>query len=226
MKEIIIVVVVAVLALGAWWFYGDQANTDINQASDNVEQTDVQVPEILELVVEIQNVSEDQPLSPGLVIVHDAGLDLNPLGAVAPEGLEALAEVGNPDAYADYVRSLDGVEHVEMINNPIAPGDSLELDVTGREGMAVTVLSMAVASNDGLAYASFQLASGVETSAQNYDAGTEENSDLGSGFDGGQPDPSRGAENLDNGTATDPQAEVSTHEQLTETIMHIKVKNN
>ena len=35
-----------------------------------------------------------------------------------------------------------------------------------------------------------------------YDAGTEANTELGSGFDGGQPDPSRGAENLDNGEAT------------------------
>ncbi|MBM3140983.1 MAG: hypothetical protein FJZ92_12450, partial [Chloroflexi bacterium] len=35
-----------------------------------------------------------------------------------------------------------------------------------------------------------------------WDAGTEANSGVNSGFAGGQPDPARGAANLDNGTAT------------------------
>ena len=44
------------------------------------------------------------------------------------------------------------------------------------------------------------------------DLGTEENSPIGSGFEGGQPDSTRGAENLDNGVPTDEVAVV--HDQL------------
>jgi len=59
------------------------------------------------------------------------------------------------------------------------------------------------------------------TDAKNYDAGTEENAALGSGFEGGQPDPSRGEENIENGVPT--EEPVSMHPQLNETVMQVVI---
>ena len=61
------------------------------------------------------------------------------------------------------------------------------------------------------------------TEAMNYDNGSEENEAPGSGFDGGQPDPSRGAENVENGTPTDPQEPVTAHDQITDTVLELTV---
>jgi hypothetical protein len=55
----------------------------------------------------------------------------------------------------------------------------------------------------------------------NKDAGTEDNQPLGSGLAGGQPDSSKGEENIENGVST--EEPVSPHPQLTEIIMRVSV---
>lgn len=177
--------------------------------------------------VTVTNTSATQPLSPGVYVVHEGEFSLDFEGEMAPGPLEPLAEYGNPGAFAKYVEGMDGVEMVVAIADPILPGESFsfvvnaELDVN--EPVYLSGIQMAVASNDGYALLDSLLLDGTERAetTSNFDAGTEENSFPGSGFAGGQPDPARGEENVENGTPTDEV--VKAHDQLTTSIMSVTV---
>lgn len=176
------------------------------------------------VTVTVTNLSDDMPLSPGLLVVHTGDVSLDFAGSLAPAELEKLAEVGDPAELSTFVKGLEGVVGVYDVDG-LDPGASVDVLVDETdETLYVSVISMAVASNDGYALVDMlALKSGEEMTASNYDAGFEENSDLHSGFDGGQPDPAEGDANLDNGTATDPQAEVAMHDQLTTDLMKAMV---
>ncbi len=175
--------------------------------------------------VTIHNVSTDQPLAPGIYVVHDDRASLNFEGQLSPAAFESLAEVGSPTAAAELVATLPGVHDVIVMDAPVTPGESTTLNIQAPVGSLLSGLQMPVATNDGLALVdSVKLTGRSQTiDAANYDNGTEENSPLGSGFDGGQPDPSRGAENIDNGVATDPQEPFAVHPQLTDTVLRVSV---
>ncbi|MBD3270560.1 hypothetical protein GF376_03465 [Candidatus Peregrinibacteria bacterium] len=167
------------------------------------------------LTLKLENVSDSQTLSPGLIVIHDETASLDFEGALAPAELEALAEVGNPEELMTLVEELEGVTAVYEIG-AIAPGEMLEVELNEMdENLLVSVIQMAVQSNDGYALIDAMPLMADETmTALNYDAGFEENTELGSGFEGGQPDPEEGDANIDNGTATDPQEVVAMHPQL------------
>lgn len=177
--------------------------------------------------VTVTNTSADQPLSPGVYVVHSHDASLNFEGAVAPAELEPLAEYGSHAAFAALVETLPGVEQVITIDEPVMPGESTMFSFEAPQGADVHLsgIQMLVGTNDG-----YTLVDGVEltgealtVAAQNYDAGTEENETPGGGFDAGQPDPTRGEENVENGTPTDPQAVVTLHDQITETALELSV---
>lgn len=171
-------------------------------------------------VLALTNLSTTQPLSPGVFIVHteDATLDFE--GQAAPDALEPLAEYGDNTDFAEFVSEMDGVAAVITIDEPLAPGESTTIEIEAEPGMLLSGVMMAVASNDGYALIdSVTIDSGVVAQASNYDAGTEANSELGSGFNGGQPEEQFGDDNIDNGTETsDP---VNPHDQLTDPILRI-----
>jgi hypothetical protein len=179
----------------------------------------------------VENVHDSQPLSPGVFVVHTENLSLNFTGQLAPSALEPLAEYGSYEAFAEYVGGLDGLVQMYTIDAPILPGENASFAVvvqTSELPLYLSGIQMAVGTNDGYALLdSVELVDkeGVVLSptaeAKNYDAGTEENQPLGSGFDGGQPDPTRGEENIDNGVST--EEVVSLHPQLTETVMFVSV---
>ncbi len=179
----------------------------------------------------IFNVPDMQPLSPGVFVVHTGDLSLNFEGEMAPPGLEPLAEYGSTEAFADYVAGLDGAVKVYTVDAPILPGMnasmSIEVDATEMP-LYLSGAMMDVATNDGFALLDAVMivdengmALSSITDAKNYDAGTEDNSDLGSGFEGGQPDPTRGEENIENGVPT--EEPVSMHPQLNETVMQVVI---
>ena len=173
--------------------------------------------------ITLDNVHESQPLAPGVVVLHTSDASLNFEGQLAPPGLEQLAEVGNPAVFAEYVSGLEGVVSVITTEAPIMPGTFTTITAElPEEGLLLSVLMMPVGTNDGFALIDAVPIEGVDTvSASNYDAGTEENSALMSGFDGGQPEPSRGEENLENGNPT--EEPVSAHPELTETVLAVSV---
>ncbi len=183
--------------------------------------------------VTVKNPSTDQPLSPGVFVVHTDQTSLNFKGKFSHASLEALAEWGDPADFAEYIKNMDGVIAVHVTDAPIAPGgeQSFVIQVEeGKRGYFLSGISMAVGSNDGFAlidampmFDRDNNPAEMAMKAMNYDNGTEENSELNSGFEGGQPDPEKGEANKTNGKTTLPQAPVALHEQLTETIMEAMV---
>ena len=184
--------------------------------------------------VTVQNVHDTQTLSPGVFVIHKPTASINYFGKTIPPELEPLVEYGNNTEFAEYIEGIEGVEAVYTIDEPIAPGESKTFTIKAttwkpRESYFSGIM-MLVATNDGYALADnialFTVGNGPRTSttlANNYDAGTEENSPAGSGFDGGQPDPNRGEENIDNGTPTKPQRPVTNHPQISKTVMKVIV---
>ena len=146
--------------------------------------------------------SPAMPISPGIILPHiDEGV-LWVSGGTSGSALELLAEVGNPSALID---ALNG-----QLIGEIPPGGSASIEIVIENEVYLSTASMLVATNDSFVGLNSVILwnedhSPIESQTfelNAYDAGTEANTELGSGFDGGQPDPSRGAENLDNGEAT------------------------
>jgi hypothetical protein len=185
-------------------------------------------------LVTVENVHGTQTLSPGIFMVHRPLVSFNFVGRMAPAELEPLAEYGNPLPFKDYVDGNLDVVAVYTIDDPLPPGEkkTFTMDISTyrpRENYLSGIM-MATGSNDGFVLASnialFDPGNGPKgstTNALNYDAGTEENSALLSGFEGGQPDPTMGEENIANGVATVPPRPVTFHTQLTSTIMKVTV---
>ena len=142
-------------------------------------------------------------------------------GSLAPAALEPLAEYGSNVQLAEYLRSQEGVEQVITFDEPILPGQSISLQVAPSSNSLVSVIGMAVGTNDGYALVDSVDPSGTHN-AKIYDAGTEENEGLLCGFDCGQPDPSKGESNIENGNST--SEAVKIHQELTENVMTVAFK--
>ena len=152
--------------------------------------------------VTITNASDpEQILSPGAWLVHTDSGALWARDAEASLAIERIAEIGNP---AEAVSALGAGE----IGAAPASGATVVFEVTAEPGDLLSTAQMLVATNDGfVGLQSVALFDGDTPLSQTialraYEAGTEENTGLFTGFDGGQPDPSRGADNVDNGVAT------------------------
>ena len=152
--------------------------------------------------VTITNVTDpEQILSPGAWLVHTEPGALWTRDAEASLAVERIAEIGNP---AEAVSALGAGE----IGAAPANGTTVVFELTAEPGDLLSTIQMLVATNDGfVGLQSVELFDGETPLGQTielvaYEAGTEENTGLFTGFDGGQPDPSRGADNVDNGVAT------------------------
>lgn len=158
--------------------------------------------------------SPEMIVTPGAYLVSDAMGAFWTVGAAASLSLERIAEVGDP---GEAMTALGA----KMLDAAPAAGDSITFTFSAVPGQYLSTAQMLIASNDGfVGVDSLPLFNGtnpvdVTMDLIAYDAGTEENSALFSGFTGGQPDPAEGAANVDNGTAT---AEVvAAHAQFTGT---------
>lgn len=133
-------------------------------------------------------------------------------GTQASLALERIAEIGD---------STEAVSTLGAVALDAAPafGDTVTFEVTAADGYYLSTAQMLVATNDGFVGLNseplFENGSprSVTIDLMAYDAGTEENADLFSGFAAGQPDPAEGAANVDNGTAT--VATILPHDQFT-----------
>ena len=140
------------------------------------------------------------PLSPGAVVVHSDAVDFFTSGEAASEGIEAIAEDGNPAPLAAALAGAAGIDVLEVFNTPvgadgpgpIGPGGSYSVTVDAQPGARLSFATMFVQSNDlfytfegdGLALfdASGTPVSGDLTSQVFlYDAGTEVNQEPGVG---------------------------------------------
>ncbi|MDE0243601.1 MAG: spondin domain-containing protein [Candidatus Kaiserbacteria bacterium] len=165
--------------------------------------------------VKLKNESE-YDISPGLLVLHADSFSMNHIGLVAPPEYESLAEIGDPSALKESIADREDVYRIIDVGH-IKPGGEKSVGVgsidEGMENVRLTYMAMIVQTNDGVVWLnSVPLSdvmyqgsnSGEADSINTYwteilDIGTELNSPIGSGFPGGQFDPSRGEENVDNG---------------------------
>jgi hypothetical protein len=140
------------------------------------------------------------PLAPGVWAVHEAGaMPMFTAGATDyGEGLEALAEDGNPSALASALTGSQLVSASGVFNTPdgagspgpLLPGSSYSFTVTASPGDRLSVATMLVKSNDlfygfdddGIALFNGDIAvSGEVDDLYLWDAGTEVNEAPGAG---------------------------------------------
>ena len=159
-------------------------------------------------------------VTPGAYLVHTEAGAFWTTGSTASLALERIAEIGDS---GEAVASLGATP----LDAAPANGDTVTFEFTASPGDSLSFAQMVVATNDGfVGLDSLALWDGTTPISLTrdlvaYDAGTEENTDLFSGFDGGQPDPSRGADNVDNGAAT--AEPIGAHAQLSGTQATISI---
>jgi hypothetical protein len=135
--------------------------------------------------ISVINVSNNQPLSPMAVVLHNAGYGAWTPGMAASTGLEALAEGGDGTEFLAEADANNNVLATGTGNGLIIPGasDTVELVTMTADNLQLTVASMLVNTNDAFSgVAAHKLGSlGVGDSlriyAKNYDAGTEADSE-------------------------------------------------
>ena len=130
--------------------------------------------------VAIANTTHAQPLSPPAVLLHNATVVAWQVGSPASEGLEVLAESGDP---ADLIDQSTVVDSAVGSTN-IAPGDSVTLTVEGElNDLFLTVAAMLVNTNDaytgtaGWYVGMLEIGQSEQFLAPVYDAGTEANTE-------------------------------------------------
>ncbi len=162
------------------------------------------------LTVRLENVGGPQAAScgaydllvaPGLYVLAGGGTPLFQLGAPAPEGLEALAEDGDPEPLRAAVAAAGTADEAAVFDMPdgtyesaaIQPGERFSFEVTARPGQRLFLAGMYVQSNDlfvatppeGIAlFDGDAPMTGDRSDALDlYDAGTEVNEEPGCGSD-------------------------------------------
>ena len=152
------------------------------------------------LTIKLKNDS-NYTISTGVIVVHNERFSMNYLGRRAPAEYESLAEVGDPSALIARLEVNPNIYHV-IKTDVLEPNSERVLTVSEiAETDRISYMAMITETNDGVVWGnSFPIDSEFWTEI--IDMGTEQNSPIGSGFSGGQPDPTQGANNIDNGIAT------------------------
>ena len=188
--------------------------------------SDESVAEERDFEVQLENLDASSLLSHGVYVVYTGDSPFDFEGENIPEALELLAEIGSAADFEAYAKTLPNVVGVFVVD-PIAPGESATLaleNIGSSPAYYLAGIQMIVDSNDA-----YTLVDGIPLNgnavpviARNFDAGTEVNAaTLGCGFDCGQPDPTRGEENVDNGETE--SIAVAVHSQATTDYLRVSV---
>ncbi|WNO08941.1 spondin domain-containing protein [Teredinibacter sp. KSP-S5-2] len=147
--------------------------------------------------ITLTNLTENQPLAPAAVLLHGADYSAWNIGEAATDGLETLAESGDPTEVIAEASNAISAKSSEAV---LAPGDSLVLNISGlwQEDLSLTLVSMLVNTNDAFAGANTLALSHLRVGEQFsyiapiYDAGTERNTETAETI----PGPAGGGEGL------------------------------
>ena len=143
-------------------------------------------------------------LSGGVALVHHDRDALWGPGLSADASIELLAETGNPGDLPD--------QQASYAIPTLTPGASarFSFDNDAGDGVYLSTINKLMDSNDSfVGVANVRLLTDRDEPVLEtfdllaWDAGTEENEPLGGGFEAGQPDVARGADNVDNGAPTE-----------------------
>ncbi|MCH7698525.1 MAG: spondin domain-containing protein [Chloroflexi bacterium] len=126
--------------------------------------------------VTIENLTDGQPFTPPVLVVHSADMDLFELGEAASNEIAQLAENGNGDPLVALANAAGAT--VVAHDAPIMPGERATLSITAASGSYLSAAFMLICTNDGFSGLDSIVLSGsttVETNA--YDAGSETNTE-------------------------------------------------
>ena len=127
----------------------------------------------------VRNVTERQPITPPIVVVHNANTVLLPSSADRMPGLEEFAESGDQTGLITSLLERDGVKAVQRFGGIIGPGESATIiNVSADDGDHVSVLAMLACTNDAITTATAIVTdAGIPAfgSGAVLDAGTEDN---------------------------------------------------
>ncbi len=136
----------------------------------------------LDLDVTVRNVTSGQPITPPVVIVHTGSLVTLPADAASVQGLETLAESGDPSGYASAIAEYPGVKSATIVDvsGPIPGGDeAVAAGIAAAPGDYVSVIGMLACTNDAIAFGTAIIpphgGTHLMSSGAVYDAGTEVN---------------------------------------------------
>ena len=134
--------------------------------------------------VTVENLTENQTLTPAVVAAHERGFRLFRNHRPASNGIQQLAENGGVPVLLDELNGSAGVyAAVATEGGPIAPGASAStLITTVGDANRISVAAMLICTNDGFAGVNgVRVSQRTQQTARNgqaYDAGTEINTQL------------------------------------------------
>ena len=146
-------------------------------------------PNVNQYKVTLENLAPTQPLSPFVVATHNPKVSLYSVGAPASDQIEAIAENGDQSGAVALLSGLHKVTDVVDVGMPLTPNgtvvgdftDTAEFYIHGRNADQISLASMLICTNDGLAAGNRLALPRGETVTYylfGYDAGTEANSEL------------------------------------------------
>lgn len=138
--------------------------------------------------VTLTNLTDGQPLSPGVAATHRPSFTPFRIGDIAHPALEAIAEDGNEAPAVAALSPLHRVTDVFDINRPLTPSgvvvgdftDSITFEISARPGDRLSLATMLICTNDGFTGLSSVMLPphGSRTFfTAGYDAGTEDNTE-------------------------------------------------
>ena len=148
---------------------GDDGDTDSDSAAGSFQVT-------------FTNLTQNQPMTPPVVALHDPGVHLFQIGEVASDAIQVIAEMGNNAPLVEFATANpDAVSAAGVAGDaPFGAGQSVSINLTTSEtGQVFSAVNMIICTNDGISGAdSVALPAGTDPvviMARPYDAGTRIN---------------------------------------------------
>ena len=146
-------------------------------AQVSLDESEAQEAEGLQLTV--RNLTDGQPITPPIAVVHDADVSLLPTNADDVDGLEELAEAGQQAMLAESLRKITGVKSVVSFEPPpIRPRRQSTVSISASPGDHVSVIAMLACTNDAIIFGTLvvhEAGTPSLSSGRVLDAGTENN---------------------------------------------------
>ena len=164
--------------------------------------------------VTFTNLTDGQPMTPPVVVIHDDSVQLAAPGTYAGPEIEAIAEGGDNSLLVGALGTRDGVADFGVAGMaPFGPGQSVTITLTtDDESDLLSSVNMLVCANDGITGVdAIELpAEGTTTAvlAHAYDAGTERNTSRSGDVPGAPP-----CQSLRSGGASDQDA-LAQHKKI------------
>ena len=155
----------------------DDSDTDIVQ-----DDTDSAVSEAGSFQVTFTNLTQNQPMTPPVVALHDPSVHLFQVGEEASDAIQVIAEMGNNGPLVEFAGANPDVVSAAGVagTGPFGAGESVTLNLTTTEtGQVFSAVNMIICTNDGISGVdSYPLPDGTDPVvilARPYDAGTRIN---------------------------------------------------